>query len=195
MLQNKNINNFKFSHLENFNISQIKNFVLEMSDEWLLDISRQTGGEMYKDTYSYMIQRVALDWTIGKSFIKIPRSYEHSVKDLVMTIVDVLENSLNGTAGQIFLTKIPKGKSVPDHTHYGEYLNLVSRHYISIVTSDKAKIFVDGESIHILDGECWDINNNYTNSFCNMDGDIDQVYLVIDIMPNKFFRFKKEWIG
>jgi hypothetical protein len=70
--QNKNINDFKFSHIENFDISNIKNIVLKMSDEWLLDTSRQNNGDMFKDTYSYMIQRVALDWTIGKSLIKIP---------------------------------------------------------------------------------------------------------------------------
>jgi hypothetical protein len=93
------------------------------------------------------------------------------------------------------LTKIPKGKSVPEHNCHGEYLNLVSRHYISIVSSSKATVSVGGDPIHILDGECWEINNNLRNSICNLFGDTDQVYLVVDIMPNKFFRFSKEWMG
>jgi hypothetical protein len=193
--QNKNINDFKFSHIENFDISNIKDIVLKMSDEWLLDTSRQNNGDMFKDTYSYMIQRVALDWTIGKSLIKIPLSYKNNIEKEIVPIIKDLESNLKGTAGQIFLTKIPKGKSIPEHNSHGEYLKLASRHYISIVTSDKSTISVDDKKIHILDGECWEINNNLTNSFCNMFGNQDQVYLVIDIISNKFFRFNSEWIG
>jgi hypothetical protein len=87
MLQNKNINNFKFVYINSFDIDDIKNCVNKMSDEWLLDTSRQKNGEMYKDTQSYMIQRVALDWTIGKTFIKISKPYEYEIDSLVLPIV------------------------------------------------------------------------------------------------------------
>ena len=41
---------------------------------------------------------------------------------------------------------------------------------------------VNGETVNMKEGECWEINNQRPHSVLN-DSDIDRVHLLVDIFP------------
>ena len=53
----------------------------------------------------------------------------------------------------------------------------------------ETKFWVDGESVAMGIGECWEINNAKTHSVINKS-DVDRIHLLIDIMPNAIVNDK-----
>jgi aspartyl/asparaginyl beta-hydroxylase (cupin superfamily) len=71
---------------------------------------------------------------------------------------------------------------VSEHTDKGDYLSTVRRFHIPIITNDLVSYTVNGERVHMKQGECWEINNLKSHSVLN-ESDTDRVHLLIDIFP------------
>jgi aspartyl/asparaginyl beta-hydroxylase (cupin superfamily) len=79
------------------------------------------------------------------------------------------------------LVKLSEESDIDPHSDSGDYLGLVRRHHIPIVTNDRVYFSVGGERKHLRAGECWEINNNRVHSVENRGG--ERIHLIIDIMP------------
>jgi aspartyl/asparaginyl beta-hydroxylase (cupin superfamily) len=90
----------------------------------------------------------------------------------------------DGVVGQALYIKLPAGKIIDPHEDGGDYLYHTCRHHIPIITNPGVGFFIDGETQHMKEGECWEINNNKTHAVFNK-GETDRVHLLIDIIPRK----------
>jgi hypothetical protein len=185
MIYNKELKDFKFNYIKNYNVEKIKNFVKTLSNEWLIDTSRQDSFDVHKHTNSYILHKVSLNWKVGEPLIPIDILDNKEAWELVKEIVEELETDYNGKIGQVLFIKLEKNKDIDPHEDSGDYLYSACRFHIPIITNDGVGFFIDGDTQHMKEGECWEINNNKTHAVFN-HGDEDRIHLLIDIVPNKF---------
>ena len=185
MKQSKEDNEFKFYHRKDYDISFIKNAVIDLEKEWFLDTTRQETFAAHKNTTSYILNRIDGHWEVNTPLIELVKADDKLMWDLVSPITSDLESLCDGVIGQVLLIKLSAGKDIEVHTDSGDYLHYVSRHHIPIITNPKVGFFIDGETQHMKEGECWEINNNKPHAVFNR-GTQDRVHLLIDIMPNKY---------
>lgn len=187
MIYNKEKPDFRFSYLKNYDIFRIKEIVQELEKEWLLDTSRQEIFQVHKYTESYIMNKVSIDWEENTPLINISTAETTELSILAFEIAKGLEKELDGTMGQVLFIKLEAGKEIGEHTDSGDYLYRAARHHIPIITNPGVKFIIDGESKHIPEGECWEINNNKPHAVKN-DGKEDRIHLLIDIVPNKYIN-------
>jgi aspartyl/asparaginyl beta-hydroxylase (cupin superfamily) len=77
------------------------------------------------------------------------------------------------------------GGNIQPHQDGGDYLDVVRRHHIPIVTSPEVLFFIDGRGINMREGELWEINNMLRHEVQNPSS-IDRVHLMVDIIPNEY---------
>ena len=181
----KELYDFNFRFYKRFNVDSISTEVQKLNEEWNLDKFRQNARyperrNPHLYTHTFTIQNHSIDWQFGESIhseVKDPR-----MLDVVSEIVKDLELMCNGESGRVLLIKLAANKDVSEHTDKGDYLSTVRRFHIPIITNDLVSYTVNGERIHMRQGECWEINNLKSHSVLN-SSDIDRVHLLIDIFP------------
>jgi hypothetical protein len=186
-MKNKTKPDFKFDHKKNYDISEIKKFVIKFNDQWFINTSRQEIFDVHKHTNSYILNQVSLGWIENTPLDVIKKEDDKEAWDLIGSIVKDLEDMCNGTMGQVLFIKLAAGKDIDPHEDSGDYLYHTNRHHIPIITNPNVGFFIDGETQHMKEGECWEINNNKTHAVFNK-GTEDRVHLLIDIIPNEVIR-------
>jgi quercetin dioxygenase-like cupin family protein len=186
IIYNKDNPDFKFSYLKEYNIDKIKQYLKSFDNEWLIDTSRQDTFEVHRFTNSYILNKVDIfGWAPGDKYNGEFICNDEYLWSLVFPIVKELEEIRDGKVGQALFIKLSAGKIIDPHEDSGDYLYVVSRHHIPIITNPKVGFIVGGQTQHMKEGECWEINNNKEHSVFN-EGDEDRIHLLIDIIPNKF---------
>ena len=177
--------NFKFK--SRFDISKVLDIVNSFDKEWLIDTTRQNN--KYPDrrnphtfTHSYMINSCSIEWNYGEPFVTYEAHNNQNLWSAVQDMIKYLEDDCNGIVARVLLIKLSQESNIDPHSDSGDYLSLVRRHHIPIITNDTVYFSVGDERMHMRAGECWEINNNKTHSVENRGG--DRVHLLIDIMPN-----------
>jgi quercetin dioxygenase-like cupin family protein len=188
MIYNKEKPDFKFSYLKDYDISRMKEIVQELEKEWLLDTSRQELFDVHKYTESYIINKVSIfGWEEHSPLSHISTAETTELSSLALEIARDLEKELDGTMGQVLFIKLEAGKAIGEHEDDGSYLYRAARHHIPIITNPGVNFIIDGESKHVPEGECWEINNNKLHAVEN-NGKEDRIHLLIDIVPNKYIK-------
>lgn len=75
----------------------------------------------------------------------------------------------------------PRG-SIPPHVDAGFSLRHSHRLHIPVVTHSHVSFWINGEEIHMREGDLWEINNLRPHSVRN-DGDAARVHLIVDWAP------------
>ena len=176
---------FTFRHIFNVDIANIKSIVQGFEDEWNLDVSRQETFENHKLTKTFFLSDYPLEWKIGDPYAGSIRDPESDLWKSIEPIVLFLENLYNGRVGRVMLPKLMAHGNIQKHVDAGDYLDVVRRHHIPIVTHESVMFGVDGRSLNMKEGELWEINNMLPHSVEN-PSDIDRVHLMIDIIPQAF---------
>lgn len=174
---------FNFKHHTTYDINSIKAQVLKFLDEWFIDTSRQEQYTNHKDTESYFVYKSDLNWHKGQEFKFEKKSNDVILLELVEPIIKDLEERHNGIRGNVLFIKLKANHNIPNHFDDGDYLVYSRRHHVPIVTSSKTTFGVGLQTINMLEGECWEINNTRLHSVKN-NSDLDRIHLLIDIMPN-----------
>ena len=187
MILNKSEENFNFKFKGRFNIDSIIDIVSKFEYEWLIDTTRQNN--KYPDrknphsfTHSYLINSCSIEWNYGEPFTTYRSSENVSLWKELDPLIKGLEYSCDGVLARALLVKLSKESDIDPHSDSGDYLGLVRRHHIPIVTNDRVYFSVGGEKKHLRVGECWEINNNKVHSVENGGG--ERIHLIIDIMPS-----------
>lgn len=181
----KKADGFNFKLHKKYDVSNILNNVKKINDEWNdytfrqnRQYSERRNPHLYTNTF--VIQFHSFDWNFGD---KINSEVQNAgMLDLVSNIVKDLELMCSGVSGRVLLIKLLANKDVSEHTDRGEYLSAVRRFHIPIITNDLVSYTVNGETINMKEGECWEINNLKPHSVLN-DSNIDRVHLLVDIFP------------
>ncbi|HEX4877392.1 MAG TPA: aspartyl/asparaginyl beta-hydroxylase domain-containing protein [Chitinophagaceae bacterium] len=86
------------------------------------------------------------------------------------------------------LLKLSTGSVIKEHTDAELcFESGLARFHIPISTNDAVEFFLQGESIHLKEGECWYCNFNMPHSLANK-GDTDRIHLVIDATVNEWIK-------
>ena len=98
--------------------------------------------------------------------------------------------ALKGTQlGRVLVTKLKAGDSIDPHTDEGLAADFYNRYHI-VLKGEKGSTFTSGdETVEMLTGEVWYINNHITHSVYN-GSDEDRIHLIIDIKDSKYYAVK-----
>ena len=186
-LLNKLHENFNFRFHGNFDVSKIADHLSKYSDEWFVNNSRQNMSPVHKETNSVFVYDHEAVWSVGEKYNLMVNHSQAEMISLLSNIVETLELIHNGKVGKCLFIKLPAHKNVGKHTDKLDYLGVVRRHHIPIVTNENVLFFVNDEVKNMQVGECWEINNSHFHSVEN-NGDTERIHLLIDIMPNEFIK-------
>ena len=101
---------------------------------------------------------------------------------IIKPIVNYLESIIGGKMGKVVLINLPGNKEILKHQDSGDYLDIVRRFHIPIITNKNVYFQVGDEVKNMKAGECWEINNSKPHSVKN-EGVENRVHLLIDVMP------------
>lgn len=179
---NKQNEKFNFKLRKTFDISEIENKIRLFNSEWFIDVSTQTKYWPHKSTNTYFLVEHSYDWQYGDEYIPEYRYLNIELWEAIKPIVNYLESVVDGKMGKVMLVNLPGGKDVLEHKDSGDYLDIVRRFHIPIITNDNVWFKIEDEVKNMKAGECWEINNSKLHSVKN-EGVENRVHLMIDIMP------------
>ena len=182
----KELEDFNFRFNKSYDVDCIADAVQKFSSEWLINQSRQNmvylgRANPHAHTQTFTVQDHSIHWDFGTKIETVVK--DQNIFDLVLPIVKDLELTYSGTSGRILLINLESNQEVPEHTDKGDYLSTVKRFHIPIITNDNVYYTVNGETINMKQGECWEINNLKPHSVLN-NSNIDRVHLLVDIFPD-----------
>jgi hypothetical protein len=174
---------FTLIHHKNYDVSKIEKHISSYTEkEWLLDTSRQSMFGSHQETNSYFITDHRANWNLRENYEPIFRCQDPVLWELVKPIIEDLEHIHNGKVGKSLLIKLPAHASIEDHYDSGQLLGVSRRNHVVITTNPDVSFIVDTDTVHMKQGECWEINNDKRHEVINA-GDTDRVHLLVDIIP------------
>ena len=175
--------NFKFHG--KFDVSSIKEIISNFNEEWIIDTYRQEDYSVHENTMSYGLYDHPHFWIYGDPYQLSVMSNNDKLMTAVEPIIKTLEIIHGGKVGKALFIKLPPTKDVHSHTDKGDYLGIIRRHHIPIITNDNVKFYVGDKFKQMREGECWEINNSLMHSVEN-NGNTDRVHLMFDILPQRY---------
>ena len=179
---NKQNEEFNFKLHKTFDISEIDNKVRLFNSEWFIDTSTQNMYWPHKSTNTYFLIEHSYDWQYGDKYMPEFKYLDIELWEAVKPIVNYLESIIDGKMGKVMLVNLPGGKDVLEHKDSGDYLDIVRRFHIPIITNKNVYFQIEDEVKNMKAGECWEINNSKLHSVKN-EGVENRVHLMIDVMP------------
>ena len=178
---------FRFIHHKTYDISLIKNELFHLNNEWFDDTHRQDLYGFHKNTNTLFLINYDNNWNYRTRY-KIKKLYpNYKIWQYVNPIIKDLEELHFGKVGRVMFTKLKANSKIYKHHDSSEYLEIVRRHHIPIITNNKVFFNIDNGSLNMLEGECWEINNMKLHEVIN-NSDEDRIHLMIDIIPNEYIN-------
>lgn len=86
------------------------------------------------------------------------------------------------------LLKLSAGSVIKEHKDAELFFESgLARFHIPVITNDAVEFYLQGERIHLEEGECWYCNFNLPHSLANK-GKTDRIHLVIDAEVNEWIK-------
>lgn len=86
------------------------------------------------------------------------------------------------------LLKLSAGSVIKEHKDAELFFESgLARFHIPVITNDAVEFYLQGERIHLEEGECWYCNFNLPHSLANK-GETDRIHLVIDAEVNEWIK-------
>ena len=125
------------------------------------------------------------NWEIGSLYKPNIINNNSELWKSILPIINFLEKTHNGKHGRIILPKLFANCEIPNHVDGGDYLDVVRRNHIPIITNSNVFFCFDEEKINMKEGEIWEINNMKNHSVIN-NSDFDRIHLIIDVIPKQY---------
>jgi hypothetical protein len=180
---------WSIKQVKRYNIEPIKKAVLLFDKEWGIDTTRQETYKPHRDTQMFQLRYMDYDWN---SFSGIKPEY-HNVNKInddlahlrLLEIFYDLEQEYDCTVVRAELVNMLANTSIRTHLDGGDMLNVSRRCHIPIITNSDVSFTVLDNTVNMLEGQCYEINNGMPHSVKN-NSDFDRVHLIIDLLPNKY---------
>ena len=184
----KEFEDFRFKYIKNYSIDKIKEEILKLDKEWFDDNSRQIAQpSVHKETNSFFLAEFDADWIPNTEYKTDFRYKDYPIWEFVQPIINDLENFYNGKIGKVVFPKLKAGQKIYKHKDTTDYLNIIHRIHIPIITNKDIMFYIDDGVLNMFEGECWEINNMKSHEVIN-DSDEDRIHLMIDIIPNEYIN-------
>jgi hypothetical protein len=178
---------FRFIHHKTYDVSLIKKELLSLKKEWFDDTHRQDLLSFHKNTKTLLLTNFDTNWDY-RTVYKIEKLYEnYKIWEYINPIIEDLKKIHNGDIGRIMFPSLKANSQIYKHNDSSEYLEIVRRHHIPIITNSNVFFNIEGGSLNMLEGECWEINNMKEHEVFN-NSDKDRIHLMIDIIPNEYIN-------
>jgi hypothetical protein len=187
VINNKIDEEFRFKYYKKFDITEIKKEINKLNSEWYLDTSRQDQHGVHKDTITFFLTDYDVEWMPYSKYNITIKDLNSTLWNLVQPIIYELEQIHNGKVGKVLFPRLKAKNKIYKHWDSTEYLNVVRRHHIPIITNKNVYFYVDDGALNMFEGECWEINNMKSHEVIN-NSDEDRIHLMIDIIPNKYIN-------
>jgi|LakMenE01Jun11ns_1017448.scaffolds.fasta_scaffold9835295_3 hypothetical protein len=174
---------------KNYDITFLKAMVLQLPEElWFSDTERQKAYIVHRQTQSIINTDVSIFYKSNDPFEpKESNILPHYLKEYTNEIIKDLERTFDGKVGKSSYVRLNAGCFIPEHSDNFEYLRMVHRFHIPIVTNPDVLFKVGEESVNMKEGECYEIDVSLLHSVWN-NGDTPRVHLIVDIMPNELIK-------
>jgi hypothetical protein len=171
---------------ENYNIKKIKEDVLRLNENlWFTDVSRQKNYFVHKQTQSLINTDVSIFYKSGEPFVvKESNVIPYHIKKQIWTIINDLETRFNGRVAKSIFARLNSNCFIQEHSDNFEYLRMVHRFHIPILTNKNVIFKVGDQSLNMKEGECYEVDVSLLHSVYN-NGNSPRIHLIIDIMPNE----------
>ena len=180
-------NDLNYRIIGEFDIHNIAHELSTLSaDVWEVNKSRQNRSIEHQYTKSIFINNVDTDW-VGNGYPLEKYFVNEKLYEYTEAIISILENKFNGKIGKAIYINLPAKKQIRVHKDYGYYLTSVHRCHIPIITNENVNFHLNGETINMKAGICYEINNKNDHGVFN-SGETDRVHLLIDIIPMSAFK-------
>lgn len=183
---NKLDEDFKFNFIKSYDVEELASIVSKFDTEWRLDTSRQNQpNSVHMNTNTYYVRSFKPGWEPHEKLNVFPLANSIHVLVIVDKIIKDLETAHDGKVALAMIVKLMPDSDIIPHADESKYLGVVRRHHIPLKTNEEVLFHIDGESINMKVGECWEINNSRVHHVTNNSNE-DRVHLIIDILPKQY---------
>ena len=171
------MNNFEF--VSSINISSLKKTVKKYSTvKWNNYDYRQKTFPVHKKT-----RTIPLIFNSDLTNIENPQEFEDFkyFSNEMLDIYNVLKSYYKtGSILKAILVKLLPNSKIIKHIDSGKSLENTKRHHIPIITNNKVLFTVGDETLHMKEGEIWQINNTGKEHSVENNSKFNRVHLIID---------------
>lgn len=183
---------WSISEICKFNITSIKEEVSMLSSEWLIDTTRQEMYETHKNTQAIQMISSDYNWQPGTDlYIENKQSFKiKESNNEIENIYKYLEELYSGKVIRSEIINLRANTDIRKHVDGGPVLHYARRCHIPIITNPDVYFTVNNNTINMLEGFCYEINNSMPHSVSNKSN-LDRVHIIIDIMPDNMLNYVK----
>jgi hypothetical protein len=183
---NKLNEDFNFNLIGVYDVSELSSIVEGFGIEWRLDTSRQNQpNSVHMNTNTYYLRSFKPGWEPHEKLMVFPLANDIKVLSIADKIMKDLEVVHGGKVSLAMIVKLLPDSDIIPHADESKYLGIVRRHHIPLKTNKNVLFHVNGESINMEVGECWEINNSRVHHVTNNSQE-DRIHLIIDIVPEQY---------
>lgn len=164
---------FNFKFLGHFEIQKFQEKLKVL--DWHYYTLRQTVHDVHKETLS-----VPLLFDPSLSQVNLHRDFGLFIREIEEVKKVLTEKLGNGYLQSAILINLPAGKVVARHVDKAEAFKNFNRVHLPILTNEHCFFEVDGEVIHMKEGEIWEINNSEKAHSVQNKGETDRIHLLLD---------------
>ena len=95
-------------------------------------------------------------------------------------VFDLMRRVEGMQLGRVMITRLPPGKTIPEHADQGAPATYYQRHQIALQTLPGCVFNIGEEVVQFSMGECWWIDNRQPHSVVNNSAD-DRIVLIVDV--------------
>jgi hypothetical protein len=172
-------------------INDYKQYVLSLDEpHWLTWTERQDlASKQGKHRHTQAIKIRWVPSTVSDtrlSYIETIEPYYSVTRKILKDLFDYLEQTYQGIAYRIMLTRLPSNLFIEPHYDNGYSLENIHRFHIPIITNDQCFFHCGTDHINMEEGSVYEINNQLTHSAVNHGP--ARIHMIIDIAKNSSFN-------
>ena len=174
---------FRFVSANPF-LDLLKKTTTELSEEdWKYFDYRQKNVLGHQDTFTVPIY---FDTNNRFSDPKKTTLVEHRHTERFRSVISDIADMLNGlgepwVVRRANLVTLPAGRDIPTHIDTTRLLTVTSRLHIPVFTNEGCLFTVGQETMHIPEGQIWEIDNTGKQHSVHNNGSTDRVHLILDV--------------
>lgn len=176
--------NWGIIHHDNFRVDSIKHEVESYYVEWLSDISRQQQYMTHENTFMYQLCELDYMWSMkDDAMCNTKNSFKtEGARSELDVIYKYLEQEFNGRVIRCEVINMNADSRVRDHKDRSDVLYLSRRFHIPIKTNPLCFFTVNNETVNMLEGNLYEINNTKWHNVKNLSSE-NRIHLIVDVMP------------
>ena len=151
---------------------------------WNITTFRQNEYKEHSATQAIIVlwNPVFLDYCSEKFETRNNFFYD-KIKYFLENCFNFLSEKYEGKICRIMLTKLKANSQIAIHQDGDISLLLSHRIHIPIITNDKVTFTVENNTINMISGKIYEINNNKMHG-CSNDSQKNRIHLIVDIFEN-----------